>query len=270
MTALSYRRLTGLAFGAILGLTYGLVSQILNRILLRGIPLYQPPLGPAGNILAFTLAGGTLGVICAWMEGSIAATAVASVLCAVVMVAVNLIDAGPTGNLAVGIPMVSIFVSLMLWGLMVPAIAVLRWGVNKLVDGHYDRVPLGRRLLVPAALVVAVGLVGSPSLYRAEARFLLAKTNVLLQQGQRAATADALPAPLVAPDVGSFIERGRASYTLAWEQNNIEKYRIPRPGQNFDNHTVVVARFESGWNLVCLYVTLDDSPLCKGFEELPR
>ena len=42
-------RVFGLALGALLGLVYGLTSQTINRIILPGIPLYQPPLGPAGN-----------------------------------------------------------------------------------------------------------------------------------------------------------------------------------------------------------------------------
>ena len=45
MSIHNYRRLTGLLFGAGLGLMFGLTSQLTNRILLPGIPLYQPPLG---------------------------------------------------------------------------------------------------------------------------------------------------------------------------------------------------------------------------------
>ena len=56
------------------------------------------------------------------------------------------------------------------------------------------------------------------------------------------------------------------TYKLSWERQRIERFRILRPGKNLDNHSVVMARFESGWNLVCLYI----APMCKGFAELPQ
>ena len=78
MSIHKYRRLTGLLFGAGLGLMFGVTSQLTNRILLPGIPLYQPPLGPLGNILASVLAGALLGVLCAWPQSSINGTFIAS------------------------------------------------------------------------------------------------------------------------------------------------------------------------------------------------
>ena len=89
MSIHKYRRLTGLLFGAALGLTFGLTSQLTNRILLPGIPLYQPPLGPLGNILASLLAGALLGAICAWPESSITGTFIASAFAAAVILVGN-------------------------------------------------------------------------------------------------------------------------------------------------------------------------------------
>ena len=48
------------------GFGYALVSQLINRLALPGIPLYQPPLGPVGNIVLGLLAGAGLGLLCAW------------------------------------------------------------------------------------------------------------------------------------------------------------------------------------------------------------
>jgi hypothetical protein len=266
----AYRRLTGLAFGALLGLVFGLVSQIPNRIALPGIQLHQPPLGPTGNIALLVLGGALLGLISAWPEGSFAGIALAGIISAVAIVVGNLIQAKPSDNQLMLIPIITLFLSLGFWGMLVPLIAAIRWAVNKLVEGHIDRAPIMKRLTAPALVVLAVVLAGALQLYRAEARVLLARTHTLLQEGQAVASADLLPEALRAPDVGNFIERGKGDYTLVWEHSDIERYRIPRPGKNFDDHSVVVARFENGWNLVCLYVTPEDVPLCKGFEELPR
>ena len=89
MSIHKYRRLTGLLFGAALGLMFGLTSQLTNRILLPGIPLYQPPLGPLGNILAMLLAGALLGAICAWPESSINGTFIASAVSAAIILLGN-------------------------------------------------------------------------------------------------------------------------------------------------------------------------------------
>ena len=50
--------------GVLLGLAYGLVSQLINRVALPGIPLHQPPLGAFGNIVASAAVGGLLGYVC--------------------------------------------------------------------------------------------------------------------------------------------------------------------------------------------------------------
>ena len=66
MTEQRYRRAAGALIGIMFGFAYTLVSQLINRLALPGIPLYQPPLGPVGNILLGLLAGAGLGLLCAW------------------------------------------------------------------------------------------------------------------------------------------------------------------------------------------------------------
>jgi hypothetical protein len=270
MSIHNYRRLTGLLFGAGLGLTFGLTSQLTNRILLPGIPLHQPPLGPLGNIVLCMLCGALLGVISAWPQSSIHGTFIASAVSALVIVVGNFALAAPSGNTLVAIVLTGIFLVLPFWGMLVPLIAALRWGVNKLVDAHDDRLPIRSRITIPVLLVLVIGLVGSLTHYRTDARRLLILTHALLQEGQLAVSADALPPALRVTEVGPFLEAGRVAYKLSWERERIERFRIPRPGKNFDYHSVVVARFKNDWNLVCLYITPDIAPLCKGFEELPR
>ena len=160
MSMHKYRRLTGLLFGAGLGLAYGLTSQLANRILLPGIPLYQPPLGPLGNILLSLLAGALLGVISAWPESSIHGTFIASAVSAVVILVGNFAVAAPSGNTLVAVLLTGIFLVLPFWAMLVPLIAALRWGVNKLVDAHADHLPIRSRITVPILLFLAIGVVG--------------------------------------------------------------------------------------------------------------
>jgi hypothetical protein len=270
MSIHNYRRLTGLLFGAGLGLMFGLTSQLINRILLPGVPLYQPPLGPLGNILASLLTGALLGALCAWPQSSINGTFIASAFAAAVILVGNAVLAEP-GRSTLGMRLItSIVLILPFWALLAILIAALRWGVNKLVDAHADHLPLRARVTVPAVLLLVVALIGVLPTYRGETRTLLAHTHALLREGQAAASVEALPAPLRVPAVGAFLEAGRVPYALSWQQQGIEKYRIARPIENFDSHSVVVARFKNDWNLVCLYITPERPPLCQAFEELPK
>ncbi len=261
-----YRRWVGFIFGGLLGLVYGVASQFINRVAAPGVPLYQPPYGAMGNIALCAFGGSALGTICAWPLGSIQGTALASAISAIIIVVGSFIDAGVSGTTLVAAAVTGIFLALPFWGMLIPLLSALRWAVNGLEEAHRDRLPWHARLLKPALLIVGVGLVGMLSLYRPDARTLLVKTYALLQQAQAGGE---LPEPLRDIADNAFRTRGAGSFELSWEMRDIERYRIPRPGRNLDNHSVVVARFANGWNLVCLYITLDEPPLCQGFDQLP-
>ncbi len=261
-----YRRWVGFVFGGLLGLVYGIVSQFINRAAMPGVPLYQPPYGAMGNIALCALGGGALGVLCAWPLGSVQGTFLASAISAVVIVVGSFISAGVKGTVLVAAAVTGIFLALPFWGMLIPLLGALRWGVNGLEEARRDRLPWHARLLRPALLIVGVGLVGALSLYRPEARILLVKTYALLQQTQAGGE---LPEPLRDVADNAFQTRGAGPFVLSWEMRDIARYRIPRPGRNFDTHSVVVARFANGWNLVCLYVAPDEPPLCQGFDQLP-
>ena len=178
----------------------------------------------------------------------------------------TLVSARLSGNQLTAVLMTSLVLVLPFWGMLVPLLAVLRWGVNRLDEGRRDRTRLPARVPAPLVLILLAAAAGALTIYPPEARTLLVKTDAMLQTAQ---SSEALPEALRTLEGGSFMG-GRGPYQLAWEQKQIERYRIPRPGRNFDRHSVVVARFAAGWNLVCLYITPDEPPLCKGFEELPQ
>lgn len=263
-----YRRLTGLVLGGGLGLVYGLVSQLINRALLPGVPLYQPPFGPAGNSALSMIGGALLGLICAWPLTGVLGVFWASAVTAVALLTFTFVKARLSGNQLIAMLLTGVFLALPFWGMLVPLIAALRWGVNGQEEAHRDRLPRRARVFRPVLLIALAAGAGALSLKHADVRLMLNRTHALLQAGQQAAD-DALPAPLQQPDVGAFSQRGRGPYQLAWEGERIARYRIPRPGRNFDTHSVVVAHFASGWHLVCLYIAPDEPPLCKGFDQLP-
>ena len=92
----------------------------------------------------------------------------------------NLALAVPSGNTLAAVLLTGIVLLVPFWALLVPLIAALRWGVNKLVDAHADHLPIRARVTVPVVLLLIVGLVGAVPTYRGEARTLLAQTHALL------------------------------------------------------------------------------------------
>ena len=259
------RRGFGLALGALLGLVYGLTSQTINRIILPGIPLYQPPLGPAGNTLLIMLLGAMLGLVAAWPTSSIAGTFAASTVAAGLLTFVSFLSVRLTEQNRSGMIVAALFVLLPLVGLMVPLLGLFRWVVNKEMEARRETASTWRHLRAPLALIAVLVLIGALSLFSPEARQELIAMDRLLRDGLSAQDADALPAPLRAEDVGDFLGQAQGPYTLEWTQRNLNRFRIPRPGRNFDSHAVVLARFANGWQLACLFVAPTESPECTSY-----
>ena len=264
MNLVTYRREVGAALGASVGLVYGLVSQFINPLALPGVPLYHPAPGPIPTILLMTLFGAAVGLLGAWPESSWAGAFLGGVLSAVVIDVVNFSSANWNPEAAAGILITAIFLLLPLTGMVVVLVALLRWAANRQADGRRDHERLSRRL-VPLLIIFALATgAGYLDLYRANARTLLRRTDAFLRAAATAGAAHVPPA-LNTADVGDYLVHSRAPYTLEWTRDDLNRYRIPRPGGNFDFHSVVIARYSDQWTLVCLYVDVDADPVCKGF-----
>ena len=259
-----YRRMTGLVVGALLGLVFGLVSQLGDPLALPGVPLYTPPFGPGGNIVMYTLGAALLGVLVAWPMSGIKGTFLVAAGSAAVIIIVSLLAARDFGGNLLVHGIMGIFLALPFWGMLVPIFGALRWVIGHQEEAQRDLQPWWRRVPGPLALLVAVGLVATTALYPSEGRDLLERTHAMLEAAQ--ATGNIPPA---LSSVDQFAAHRTAPYQLSWESQSIERFRIPRPGRNFDRHSAVIAHYKSGWSLVCIYVTAEEPPLCQGFDVLP-
>jgi uncharacterized membrane protein YidH (DUF202 family) len=264
-----FRRLIGLALGALFGLGFGLVSQTINAFFLPGVPLHQPPFGPAGNIAAVTAGAALLGLISAWPENTVIGILLGSTASMGVFVLNSVLQMRADPELKTGVILISlIFLLLPLVALAVPAVGLLRWAANKQAEARHDREPLRKRILFPLALFLAVSALGAITLYRADARTVLARMNLLLQEGQRTGAAADLPEKLATvplSEVGDFRTLSQGAYTLAWEKDDENRYRIPRPITSTFDQSVAVARFANGYTLACLFPTPIDEPECRQF-----
>ena len=149
--------------------------------------------------------------------------------------------------------------------MLVPILGALRWVIDRQEEAQRDRRPLWSRVPGALALLLVVGLVGLTTLYPARGRDLLRQMHATLVAAQ---TTRNIPPALA--QVDQFAAHLDDSFQLSWEPRSIERFRIPRPGRNFDMHSAVIARSATGWSLVCVYITAEEPPLCRGFDVLPR
>jgi hypothetical protein len=261
-----YRRLFGLFLGAAIGLVYGLVSQTINYVVLPGISFYQPPLGPAGNIGLCVLGGAALGVVNAWLADAVVGTFVGSAAGALLIAASTMLAGEPSADIMPARTMMLVLIFLPIVAALVPLLAVHRWVVNKEARARTLSTPRWARVGLPLVLVIVAGVVGGSALYSSPARLMLSRTNELLQAGLAASDAASLPSPLQSDLVGGFLDHSQGAYTLAYDKDDINRFAIPRRMTDRPwEEAVVIARFESGWVLVCLFPKADAEPACKGF-----
>jgi len=203
--------------------------------------------------------------VVAWPTGSIMGTFAASTVAAGLLTFMSFLSVKLTEKNTSGMIVAALFILLPLIGLMVPLLGLFRWVVNKEMEARRETASTWQHLRAPLALVGVFAVIGALSLFSPEARQELLAVDRLLRDGLATQRAEALPTALRAEDVGDFVGQAHGLYTLEWTQKNLNRFRIPRPGRNFDSHAVVLARFANGWQLACLFVVPTESPACKSY-----
>jgi hypothetical protein len=270
MTPASRRRLFGLLLGALAGLALMLVSQYANHLLLPGIPLYQPPFGALGNTLAGGLLGALLGLGTAWPEDALGGIFLGSLTGFLAIAASILIpelrQPGAVFSRAVGLGLIFIPTA----ALLSIALFFFRWLVGR-EDAAYREQLHGSppaafaRAAFPTLLVIAAGLVGLAGMYNGLARTVTPRMMDLVESARRAETAQDLPEPLRVDNVKHVLEYADQPYTLQWDRDESNQFAIGRPPTNPYDISTVIARFEDGYLLACLYATPQAEPRCKDF-----
>ena len=257
MTEQRYRRAVGALIGMMFGFAYALVSQLINRLALPGIPLYRPPLGPVGNILLGLLAGAGLGLLCAWPASAAKGILLGGAAAALAVFAFTLLRMGA----GAASTLVGLLLSAPMAWVSVLGMAIVRWLVDRQVEARRESAPLLQRLRLPLILTGVLALAAASVLYSADARLELRRTNDMVLAGLRAQDATMLPAPLQAPSVRNF-PAGRSPYTLEWTNVELDRFIELRPAASYDKQSAVIGRFRNGLMLVCIYTAPKAAPSC--------
>ena len=260
----------GCLVGGLVGLCFVLTSMLVRTLVLPDVPLYYSPLGFAGNTLLGLAAGVLLGLVSAWTDPSPPGPIIAAASGAVVFLVVGFIT-GMTPLFMVPATLVTtIFLMLPFGAMLLPLTAALRVAVNQWTDYRKYSSLQPRRWFMTVLLIALAFGAGNLSRYNPTARIMLQRTQATIQAGLRSTSADTLPASLRGPEMVDFIGSASANFQLEWTNQNLIIYQIPRPPMSEADMGVVIAHFDNGWVLACLYPNTELDARCRGFDEIPR
>ena len=263
-----YRRYVGLFLGASLGFVYGAVSQNINRVFLPDIPLHQAPFGWVGNTFLWTLIGALLGLVTAIPEETVIGALYGGATGATLLTLFTLSTSNIERDTWITTIISVLFLFVPIAGGITLIAAVQRWVVNKLVEAHLESEPVWKYLPLPILLLILVGAVGAFSLMPPYARIMVSRTESMIQNGLSAAQESQLPDSLQKERVGDFLSNATNRYSLEWQNQDINRFAIPRPASNRPwEESAIIARFNNGWTLVCIFAKSDAEPACKGFSD---
>jgi hypothetical protein len=257
----SQRRRAGLIVGIVLGTGYSLTSNLVNRLVLPGIPLYVPPPGVFGLTVITVLMFGVLGLLAAWTEEalpSVLLSGLAGSIISSIWILFNETD--KTATLSI---LVLVFLPRMFFYL--PFGALVRWLIYKLHQPTPTKIAPVRRLVPVFLAFLFLVYIGSFALFPKETRTSLVRMDALLQEGmQSQATSRAeLPKPL--QPVAGFIQRasGEYGYIIGSDpdvlpvQRPVVEYGAPEP--------FIIIKFTNGFRFGCVFSPPYVQPACIDF-----
>jgi hypothetical protein len=206
-----------------------------------------------------------IGAATAWPDNSVKGVFIGSVAGALILSGVTMAQASNPNSELPALGAVLLFIFAPITAMIAMVISLFRWALNQHLVAIRSHQTLALRLGIPPLLILlSVGL-GWTHQYPPQARQVLERTQAMITAGLSAGPGEELPRPLQAREVGNFVTEAPGPYTLQWEQDKTNRYQIPRPGNTDGLEALVIARFESGWMLVCLYPRPDWEARCKAF-----
>ncbi|HTP00240.1 MAG TPA: hypothetical protein VMJ64_02620 [Anaerolineales bacterium] len=262
----SYSLWMALLLGVVLGLAYGLSNQFINSIFSppsASIPFAHHPFGIIGNCIASILGMMLICFACAWPKDWTKGALFGSLALFLVM---------EIRAVATGTPVLDVFlVSFLSFGLLgtfleivlcIPVMAILRWTIDVQAELFDRPVYSWQRLRIPVGITVAATALGLLSLYPSSTLDAMANTASLINRGRAAARSENLPAPLREENgVHDFLKYAGPDFTVELGETTPFADKIPPLLQPYA--IVIIARFQGGWTVTCLYIDPSDEPLCK-------
>jgi hypothetical protein len=258
-----YRRLVGTLLGLAIGLTYGFVSQGINKLSMPGIPYLQHPSGLAGNLLIIVISGVVIGFVCAAPKSSSNGAVRASMV--VVLAVTFQWLASYRAGLAIFPPthLIVFGIGAMFIG-AIPAMMLLRLAIDIQTESRHKPVWAWTRIRVPVGILALVGFAGIFQIYPDNVRLAFADLHALIQAGLSVEDPADLPLALREENsVIGFLDFATADYVL--EESSIDRLWIDLTTPDELGDTVLMARFKRGGILACAYNASGVRLRCKSY-----
>ena len=255
------RRRTGLIIGLFLGTGYALTSNLINRLVLPGIPLYTPPPGVAGLIVVTILMFGVLGSIATWTDEALPGVLLSGFIGSLISSAWNL--ATETDKFAALTLVVVIFMPRVFFYL--PFGGTVRWLTHTLTQPTpKSTAPL--RKLIPTFLVfIFMVVAGMFAILPKETRSALVRMDVLLQTGINSRATSRSQLPKSFQSVNGFIRNAKGDYRYTIGSNpDVLPVQRPFVGYGVPEPFIIV-RFENGFRFGCVFSPPYIEPACADF-----
>jgi hypothetical protein len=268
-TSATFRRWVGIGAGAAVGLAYGLGAQHVNRIA-TGAPLYQPPLGPLGNVLLIMAVAALIGLATAWPAKSMAGIALGAL---VGMALLQIRSWALPDTMAIfeqmGLVSNLVFdlIALPLAFLIaLPLSLVLRWLVVDTCDHRGQAWFTWRRLRLPVVVLAVVAFVGTWSSYPRAVRETIRSMDALVKTGLAAQSPNQVPAPLQTGVGRGLLNSAIGDYQLEWD-TGVARLSSGDAGLGAVSQgggpTTIRARFENGYAVSCRFNVPSGTPTCR-------
>lgn len=246
------KRILGLLFGAGVGFIYSLVSATINHIFIRDIPLYLDASAVFNQVILTTLASAVMGYVVNWPEQGVIGVAVASLLGTLAMILTSVVNTLAGGGMVAVVLLSYVYIGPPIAVLFIPLTGLFRWSASSFQNNIRARGWGARSLKIPLALVSLAIIVGSFSLYSAEARNTLYKMNGYIQEAQ---TSGNEKIPTAFRQVAQIARQEGQEYTLEWS-DDLKRFPMlltDEAGYSSFAYQMVLAHFKSGETIACLF-----------------
>ncbi len=250
------RSLSGLLLGGWVGMLYGLVSTSINFIFIRDVPLHYDLKTMAATVGGSFLTGAVLGLIVNAPHHGLTGVALASLTAAVGIALQGVLETAYSVEKLFSTLFLMAYVFLPLIILFVPFNALLRWSSQQILLKSNPAGWNWPRIKSLALWTFLAVLVGSLSLYPANARKMLQKMDGLIKTAQNNPNKSL---PYEFSQVAMVAQTASQQYSLDWTddtsvypdllfyEDSVGAFRLQ----------VVSAHFQSGESIYCLFREMD-------------
>lgn len=256
-----FPQIGGAITGAIFALINILTTNLINKLFMPGIPLFNPEASLA-SVLAYVAAGAIIGLVAVWPDSAWVGTILAGMVGGVLMYAQTWVRALSNPSTSLGSVVWSFYTLLPMMVFFMPLGWLVRTAFFSFLGPAYN--PLYKRdLRKPILAVILAFALGAASLYPADVRTSFSRMKALVDLGLQAPSHAEVPAAF--EHATDFPEETLGKYTLQYTgEIDLFQWHLPAAADSTNSY-LIVARFENDYAVACVYGDNISTTICSNF-----